>query len=77
MDPKIILVIVIVLVLVVGVNGFLFFSLRRPSGRVHPYGRYFDLWRKATRRARNPWEKEENDLKELSKAVEPFKKTDK
>ena len=72
MDPNVLLVLLILFILVVGVNGLLIFTLRRGRGSTH-----IRLWRQVGRRARNPWEKEDQDLKELSKRVEQFKEPDK
>lgn len=76
MDSGMIVVLVIVFVLVVGVNGFLLLYLRRGAGRPGESG-WFGLWKKVARRARNPWESEDNDLKELSTLVEKLKDRDK
>ena len=71
MDPKVILVILIVAVLVIGVNGAMILFFRNWKG-----SDTMRLWRQVGRRARNPWEKEDKDLEELSKRVEQFKNRD-
>jgi hypothetical protein len=75
MDSGMIIVLVVVFVLVVGVNGFLILFLRRESSRSG--SSWFGLYRKFARRARNPWERENEDLEELSTLVEKLKDKDK
>ncbi len=62
---------IVVVVLVIGVNGVLILLLR--SGRD---ARHIELWRRAAKRARDPWKAEDDALQELSRAVEPFKEKD-
>ena len=75
MDSGMIIVLIVVFVLVVGVNGFLILFLRRESSRFG--SSWFDLYRNFARRARNPWERENEDLEELSTLVEKHKDKDK
>lgn len=58
------LVIVLTLVIVIGVNAAIYVSLRsrKTVGQI-------ELLRRAANRARNPWEDEDNDLRELSRRV--------
>ncbi len=63
------LVIFLTLFIVIGVNALIYLSLRKRSsiGQI-------EMMRRAARRARNPWEDEENDLRELSRRVAELKK---
>ncbi len=63
------LVIFLTLIIVIGVNALIYLSLRKRSsiGQI-------EMMRRAARRARNPWEDEENDLRELSRRVAELKK---
>lgn len=63
------LVIFLTLVIVIGVNVLIYLSLRNRSsiGQI-------EMLRRAARRARNPWEDEDNDLRELSRRVAEFKR---
>ena len=70
MDSSIVLVILLVILIVVGVNGFLFLMLR---GKKTLKLNSFKMLQKATDRARNPWEEENNALKELAELVENLK----
>jgi len=69
MDSSDLLVFLIAFILIVGVNAAIILSARRNTAA--------GLWRKALRRARNPWETENKDLEELSKLVEQLKDQDK
>lgn len=79
MDPGVLLVLLIVGILVVGVNGAIILTFRRnsPYNRFHRARKAFNLGRKAIHRARNPWEKENEDLEELSRRVDSLKEPDK
>lgn len=68
MEPKVIIALIIVIVLVVGVNGFLVVALR--SGRD---SKQIQMWQKAARVVRDPWQNENNDLSELSRLVSNLK----
>lgn len=68
MEPKVIIALLIVIVLVVGVNGLLLVALR--SGRD---SKQIQMWQKAARTARDPWQKENQDLSELSRLVSHLK----
>ncbi len=68
MESGALVVILILVVVVVGVNGALYFSLRRGGGTQH-----FKLWRNAASRARNPWQQEDDDLAALSRLVSELK----
>jgi len=57
--------------LVIGVNGFLFISLRRNNLK-----QQVDILRKASQNARQPWRKEDQALAELSRQVKELKKPD-
>ncbi len=72
MESKAILAIIIVILLVLGVNGILYLLLRKGQTNQH-----LELWQRAVRRASNPWQDEENNLKELSKLVEELKEPQK
>lgn len=63
------LVIFLTVFIVIGVNALIYLSLRKRSsiGQI-------EMMRRAARRARNPWEDEENDLRELSRRVAELKK---
>jgi hypothetical protein len=61
---KIFLVICLTVAIVVGVNGLLLFSLRRKN-----LAQQFNLLRKASQRARQPWQTEDQALEELSRRV--------
>jgi hypothetical protein len=70
MDPtKIILVVCITLAAVAIVNAAIFAALRRgnEAGQI-------ELFRRAMHRSRQPWQSEDDALKELSKRVEELKK---
>lgn len=62
------LVICLTLIIVIGVNAAIYASLRNRStvGQI-------EMLRRAVRRARNPWEHEDNDLLELSRRVAALK----
>jgi hypothetical protein len=62
------LVIVLAAVIVIGVNGMLYLALRRGNE-----ANLIDLARKSFRRARNPWQDEEDELKELADLVAGLK----
>jgi Sec-independent protein translocase protein TatA len=64
MDEKILLVIGLTVLIVVSVNVILFFGFR---DRSLPH--QIELFRRAARRARNPWQDEDNALGELSDLV--------
>ena len=73
MDPnRVFLVICLTIVAVVAFNVMIYLSLRRGS-EVNT----IDMFRKAARRARNPWEDEDDALRELSNLVDSLKKEDK
>ena len=64
-DPgKVLLVIGLTLLIVIGVNVLIYFSVTRKGtiGQI-------ELMQRAARQARNPWEREDNSLTELSKLV--------
>ncbi|UCH59194.1 MAG: hypothetical protein JSV61_13370 [Anaerolineales bacterium] len=70
MDPgKAGLVICLTLFIVIGINAAIYASIRRGNtvGQI-------ELLRKAAKRARNPWEDEDEALKELSKRVSELRK---
>ena len=64
MDEKVILVIGLTLLIVIGANVILFFGFR---DRSLPH--QIELFRRAARRARNPWQDEDDALGELSDLV--------
>ena len=64
MDEKVTLVIGLTLIIVIGVNVILYFAVR---DRSLPH--QIELFRRAARRARNPWQDEDNALGELSDLV--------
>jgi hypothetical protein len=72
MDTGVLLAILIFMILVVGVNAALVLLARRNNMATG-----IRLWRKALRRARNPWEPENKDLEELSRLVDSLKDQDK
>jgi hypothetical protein len=73
METRVLIIVLLVIVLVVGINGGLFLWLK--GGRSNP-AEHYRLWQKASQRARNPWEKEEADLKELSRLVNQLQGTE-
>jgi hypothetical protein len=68
MDPKYLFILCLVLFIVVGINAAIFATLRRKNeiGQI-------ELIRRAVKRAQNPWEDEEEALKELAKRVGELK----
>lgn len=64
MDEKVTLVIGLTLIIVVGANVILYFGFR---DRSLPH--QIELFRRAARRARNPWQDEDDALGELSDLV--------
>jgi len=64
MDEKVTLVIGLTLLIVIGANVILFFAFR---DRSLPH--QIELFRRAARRARNPWQDEDDALGELSDLV--------
>jgi len=64
MDEKVTLVIGLTLIIVIGVNVILYFAVR---DRSLPH--QIELFRRAARRARNPWQDEDDALGELSDLV--------
>jgi len=69
MDPaKAMLVICITIIVVIIINAAIYSTYRRKDGASS-----IDLFRKAASQARNPWENEDADLKELSKKIEEIK----
>lgn len=64
MDEKVTLVIGLTLLIVIGANVILFFAFR---DRSLPH--QIELFRRAARRARNPWKDEDDALGELSDLV--------
>jgi hypothetical protein len=70
MDPsKATLVICLTIFVVIGINAAIYALI--VHGDAH---RQIDLFRKASLRARNPWESEDKSLEELSKQVQALKK---
>lgn len=70
MDPnRVFLVICLTIVAVVAFNVIIYLSLRR-GNEVNT----IDMFRKAARRARDPWKDEDDALKELSNLVASLKK---
>lgn len=68
MDEKVALVIGLTLLIVIGVNVALYFSFR---DRSLPH--QIELFRRAAKRARNPWQDEDDALGELSNLVAKLK----
>ena len=64
------LVIFLTLVIVIGFNVVIYFSYSKRNGG----GGSVDMLRSAFKRARNPWEIEDSNLKELSERVAELKK---
>ncbi len=64
MDEKVTLVIGLTLIIVIGANVILYFGFR---DRSLPH--QIELFRRAARRARNPWQDEDDALVELSDLV--------
>lgn len=64
MDEKVTLVIGLTLIIVIGANVILYFAVR---DRSLPH--QIELFRRAARRARNPWQDEDDALGELSDLV--------
>lgn len=62
-----VLIVVVILVLVALLNVGLIYGLLSGSTR-----RQIDMLRKAARRARNPWEREDRDLQDLHQRVSGF-----
>lgn len=69
MDEKVTLVIGLTLIIVIGVNVILYFAVR---DRSLPH--QIELFRRAARRARNPWQDEDDALGELSDLVSKLEK---
>ena len=70
MDPnRVFLVVCLTIVGVIAFNFMIYLSLRR-GNEVHTV----DMFRKAAKRARNPWRDEDDALKELSNLVADLKK---
>ncbi len=67
MEPNIAVILIIVIVLVVGINGLLFLAARRGG-----VGKEYQLLSKAFKQARDPWQKENSNLEELSRLVSQF-----
>ncbi len=65
---KIFLVIVLTVLIVIGVNALLYVGLRRGDD-----AGLIELSRKAFKRARNPWQDEDDALQELSNLVAKHK----
>ena len=65
------LVIFLTLVIVIGFNVVIYFSYSKRNGSG---GGAVDMLRSAFKRARNPWEIEDSNLKELSERVAELKK---
>ena len=65
------LVIFLTLVIVIGFNVVIYFSYSKRNGGG---GGSVDMLRSAFKRARNPWEIEDSNLKELSERVAELKK---
>jgi len=65
------LVVVLTLVIVIGFNVVIYFSYSKGNGGD---GGAIDMLRSAFKRARNPWEIEDTNLKELSERVSELKK---
>jgi hypothetical protein len=68
MDEKVTLVVGLTLLIVIGVNVLLYFAFR---DRSLPH--QIELFRRAARRARNPWQDEDDALGELSNLVAKLK----
>jgi len=66
------LVIGITLIVVVGINAVIYAAVTR---RKQNSAGQFELMRRATKRARNPWGEENAKLEELSKTVASLKET--
>ena len=73
METSKILALCVVVGLVLLINLLLFAGFRRQSIVKGLFGD-IDLYRRAGARARNPWQDEDDHLKELSRLVEDFKK---
>ena len=71
MNSSILLVIFLVILIVVGVNGVLFLMIR---GKKTFNTKSFQMLQKAAKRAQNPWESENDALKELSDLVDNLKR---
>jgi flagellar biosynthesis chaperone FliJ len=69
METKVAVALLMVIVLVIGINGFLILALRKGKDI-----QQIQLWQKAVNRARDPWQTENKELKELSQLVSKFKK---
>ena len=65
---KLILVACLVIFIVVGANGMIYLMVRRDrsAGAI-------SLFRQASHKARNPWQEEDENLKELSRRVSELK----
>jgi hypothetical protein len=73
MDPqKALLVISITLVIVILLNVAIYVSIKRRNNR----GGEIELFRRAFRRAKNPWGEEKANLEALSKQVAELQKDD-
>jgi hypothetical protein len=65
---KAILIVCVTLIIVIGINAAIFASTRRKRSVST-----IELFRKAAKRARNPWKDEDAALSELSELVEKLK----
>lgn len=68
MQNDVLLALLIVLLIVIAVNGLLIIAFRK--GRDI---QQIQLWQKALRQARHPWQQENKDLEELSQLVAKLK----
>jgi hypothetical protein len=68
-SDKFILALCLILFVVVGINAVLFSAFRK-DGVI----RQIELFKTAGNRARKPWQKEDNDLKELADLVNGLRK---
>lgn len=69
MELKIIFALALVVLIVVGINGLLLLAVRKKHGFTQ-----IQLWQKAAHTARDPWQKENEQLAELSRLVTDLQK---
>ncbi len=68
MEADKLVALVLVILLVVGLNGWFIVYVRR-GGSIHE----IELFRRAAKAARNPWQREDTDLQELGRLVDQFR----
>lgn len=68
MEGKAFFAIILVILLVIGVNGALYLLMRRGKSN-----QTIQMWQRAAKSARNPWQEEKDQLEELSRLVKDMR----